>query len=71
MGLKEINNGLTIVFSKNLREIWISTGMVIQKSLTNEICEEVINQFIIPEFKNGDYYNGIKIGLIELISKWK
>ncbi|MDP2060027.1 MAG: TPM domain-containing protein, partial [Flavobacteriaceae bacterium] len=39
--------------------------------LTDEICKEVIDNTIIPEFKNGEFYSGIKKGVNELIKKWK
>ena len=71
IGLKEKDNGLSIVFSKNLRKIRISTGFGTEKILTDEICENIIDQTIIPEFKNGDYYSGIEKGLAELIAKWE
>ncbi|MUU79889.1 TPM domain-containing protein [Winogradskyella endarachnes] len=71
VGLKEKDNGLTIVFSKNLRKIRISTGYGTEKILTDEICKKVIDETIIPEFKNGEYYNGIEKGITELIAKWK
>ena len=71
IGLKEKDNGLSIVFSKNLRKIRISTGFGTEKILTDEICKNIIDQTIIPEFKNGDYYSGIEKGLAELIAKWK
>ncbi|PHR74638.1 MAG: hypothetical protein COA67_00775 [Lutibacter sp.] len=70
VGQKNKDNGLTIVFSKNLRRIKISTGIVTEKILTDEICKKVIDQIIIPEFKNDNYYNGIEKGLSELIDKW-
>ena len=71
VGQKEKDNGLTIVFSKNLKKIRISTGLGTEKILTDEICKKVIDQTIIPEFKNGEYYNGIEKGIAELIKKWK
>lgn len=71
VGLKGKDNGLTIVFSKNLRKIRISTGLGTEKILTDEICKKVIDQTIIPEFKNGEYFNGIEKGMTELIAKWK
>ena len=71
VGLKEKDNGLTIVFSKNLRKLRISTGYGTEKILTDEICKKIIDETIIPEFKNGEYYNGIEKGITELISKWK
>ena len=71
IGLKEKNNGLSIIFSKNLKKIRISTGTGTEKILTDEICKKIIDQNIIPEFKNGDFYNGIEKGLNKLITKWK
>lgn len=71
IGLKEKNNGLSIVFSKNLRKIRISTGIGTEKILTDEICKNIIDQIIIPEFKNGDYYIGIEKGITELMAKWE
>ncbi|CAM1351743.1 TPM domain-containing protein [Tenacibaculum ascidiaceicola] len=71
VGQKEKNNGLTIVFSKTLRKIRISTGIGTEQILTDEICEEVIEKIIIPEFKKGEYYLGIKKGINELIAKWQ
>ena len=35
------------------------------------ICKNVIDKTIIPEFKNGEYYSGIKSGLKELIELWE
>ena len=70
IGKAETNNGLLILFSTNLREIRISTGYGTEKILTDEICKRVIDQTIIPEFKRGEYYTGIKKGIGELIKKW-
>jgi uncharacterized protein len=71
IGLKEKDNGLSIVFSKKLRKIRISTGFGTEKILTDEVCKNIIDQTIIPEFKNGNYYSGIEKGLAEIIAKWK
>jgi len=71
IGNSETDNGLLILFSKNLREIRISTGYGTEKILTDELCKKVIDETIIPEFKKGDYYSGIEKGMTELIKKWK
>ena len=71
VGKYKKDNGLVIVFSKNLKELRISTGNETEKILTNEICKKIIDNFMIPEFKNGKFYTGIEKGLIELINKWK
>ena len=65
------NNGLTIVLCKPCGEIAIATGTGTELILTDEVCKKVIDEKIIPEFKNGEFYSGIKKGVIELIDKWK
>lgn len=71
VGQKGKDNGLTIVFSKNLKKIRISTGYGTEKILTDEICKRIIDKIMIPEFQKGKYYNGIENALIELIDNWK
>ncbi|WP_114783681.1 TPM domain-containing protein [Botryobacter ruber] len=65
------NNGLTIVFSSSLKNIRISTGTGTEKILTDELCKSIIDQFMVPKFKEGQYYEGIAIGLAELMKQWK
>jgi uncharacterized protein len=62
---------LTIVLCKPCGEIAIATGTGTELILTDEVCKKVIDEKIIPEFKNGEFYSGIKKGVIELIDKWK
>ncbi|WP_348702491.1 TPM domain-containing protein [Tenacibaculum sp. 190524A02b] len=71
VGDAEKNNGLTIVICNPCRKIGIVTGTGTELILTNEICKKVIDQIIIPEFKNGNFYAGIKNGVVQLIEKWK
>lgn len=71
VGKKGKDNGLTIIFSKNLRKIRINTGTQTQKILTDEICEDILYKDIFPEFKKGNYFIGIKTALLEFIKKWK
>ena len=71
VGTAEKNNGLTIVMCNPCRQIGIATGTGTKLILTDEICKEVIDKKIIPEFKNGEFYSGIKNGVTELIEKWK
>ena len=71
VGNAEKDNGLVILFSNPERKIGIATGYGTELVLTDEICKSVIDNVIIPEFKNGKYYDGIKKGVTELIEKWK
>jgi uncharacterized protein len=70
-GTPEKDNGLTVMFSKSLRQIRISTGNGIENVISDEECKEVIDTAIIPEFKKGNFYDGVKLGVLKLIELWK
>jgi uncharacterized protein len=63
VGLKDKNNGIVILFGKKIRQISITVGRGLESKLSNEECQQIINNIIVPEFKKGDYYNGVKMGL--------
>ena len=67
VGNKQKNNGVTIVFSKAKREVRISTGLGIKKKLTDTMCQKIIDEKMIPAFKEGDYDEGIVTGVKEII----
>lgn len=70
IGLENDKNGLTIVFSQHLKTVRISTTDKTRNLyLSNEFCQKVIDENMIPEFKKGNYYDGIILGLNELMEK--
>ncbi|MEL4456546.1 TPM domain-containing protein [Lutimonas vermicola] len=71
VGKNSDGNGLTIVLSKSLRKVRISTtGITKNLYLSDEFCQKVIDENMIPEFKNENFYDGVLLGLNELIRKW-
>ena len=71
VGKRGKDNGLVIVISNQLGRIRICTGTGTEKILTDEICNTILEENIIPNFKNGEIYNGIESGINALIEKWK
>ena len=71
VGKTEKDNGLIIAFSASLRETFIATGLGTEKILTDPICKGIVEQEMVPEFKNGNYFKGIQNGLNECIRIWK
>lgn len=69
IGTKEKNNGVAIVFGKNIRQIRIMVGYGLEKKLKDEEAKRIIDDTIIPEFKKGGFYTGIKKGLLEVIKE--
>ncbi len=71
VGKNNDGNGLTVVLSKSMRKVRISTtDKTRDLYLSDEFCKKVIDEKMIPEFKKGNYNDGILLGLNELIRKW-
>jgi uncharacterized protein len=71
VGYKGNDNGVFILLAVNERKIWISPGYGLEHILTAGINGEIIRNVIIPNFKRGDYYQGLYDGtnaLMELFS---
>lgn len=69
VGQKGKNNGITVVFGKQIRQIRIQVGYGLENKLKDEEAKRIIDNVIIPEFKKGDYFAGIKNGLAEIIKE--
>lgn len=67
VGHKETNDGITIVVKPKTGdakgETAIATGKGMEKILTNEVCQLIIDQEMIPEFKKNDYGKAIEEAL--------
>jgi uncharacterized protein len=59
IGDKKKNNGVLIFLSKNDRKVRIATGKGITQVLTNDECQHIIDNDIVPAFKAGNYYRGL------------
>jgi uncharacterized protein len=66
---KKNNNGILIIFGKQIRQIRIQVAYGLEKKLKDKEAKKIIDDIIIPEFKNGDYFTGIKNGLISIIDE--
>ena len=63
VGTKGKDNGVVIVLSEQDRKITIRTGYAAQIYLPPSINKSIIDNVIIPHFKQGDYAGGIDAGV--------
>lgn len=71
IGQAKEDNGVFILLAEQERKIYISPGYGLEHLLTAGVNGEIIRNYIIPEFRKGDYFAGLNIGtdkLIELFS---
>lgn len=62
IGQAKEDNGVIILLAKNERKIWISPGYGVEDRLTAGITGDIIRNYIVPEFKSGNYYAGLDQG---------
>jgi uncharacterized protein len=62
IGQKGEDNGLLILIAKTDSKIWITTGYGLEQYLTDATTKTIIENIILPEFRKGDYYEGIDRG---------
>lgn len=62
IGQAEEDNGLLILVSKDDRKVWITTGYGLEEYMTDYRSKQIIEDIILPEFRNNNYYGGLDKG---------
>jgi uncharacterized protein len=60
------NNGVLILISKDPRRVRIATGTGVEDVLTDDVCQQIIDNAIVPDFKLSFYYTGLKEGVKDI-----
>ena len=68
IGQKGKDNGVLLLVAPNDKQVRIEVGYGLEGTLTDALSSNIINYYIIPEFKKGDIQNGIKIGTQKIIA---
>jgi uncharacterized protein len=67
VGRKGKDNGLVFLVAVDDRQMAIQNGYGLEAVLTDYETKMIIENYIIPEFKQGDYYGGIDSGTDQII----
>lgn len=71
IGQKGRNNGILILVktkSDTKGEVQISTGYGVEGPIPDLACSDIVNNEILPSFRNGDYYGGLNNAVGTLMS---
>ena len=60
VGDKVKNNGVLLMISRNPRRVRIQVGTGLGSILTNETCQGIVDNNLVPNFKEGLFFPGIK-----------
>ncbi|SRR5579871_88081 len=59
VGNKKTNNGLVILAAINDHKVYIATGYGMEGAVPDITAKEIIDNEIVPNFKNQNYYRGL------------
>jgi uncharacterized protein len=63
IGRKKVDDGAILVVAKNDRALRIEVGYGLEGVLNDATASRIIREIIVPRFREGDFYGGIKAGL--------
>ena len=71
VGKKGVDNGIMLVVDKSKRDVFIKPGLGLRGKLTDQKCDAILKQQIIPAFKNGNMAKGVNAGVDGIIAALK
>ncbi len=68
VGKKGKDNGVVIAFSKQLREVFIATGVGTEKVMADARCQKYIDSLMVPLFKEDLFFEGLWAGCTTVVN---
>ena len=69
IGRKGHNDGVVVLVAPNERKVRIAVGYGLEKTLTHDLCKQIIDEQMLPRFQEGDLPRGIEAGVDSLIAR--
>ncbi len=64
IGTKAKDNGVLILMAVNDRKVWITTGYGLEGAIPDAVASQIVNQVMIPQFKQGQLSKGLLLGSV-------
>jgi len=71
IGQKDKNNGVLLYIAKDDRKLRIEVGYGLEGALTDALSSQIIRKEITPQFKKGNFFEGINAGVDAIIQATK
>ncbi len=66
LGRKEVDDGALLLIAKNDRTLRIETGYGLEGVLPDALAKRIIDEVIVPKFKQGDFFGGLQAGVEQI-----
>ncbi len=67
LGRRSVDDGVLLLVAKNDRSVRIEVGYGLEGVLSDAITNRIINDIIVPRFKQGDFFGGIDASVEQMI----
>lgn len=67
LGRKGVDDGALLLIAKEDRKLRIEVGHGLEGALTDATAKRIIEEFIVPQFKQGNFNDGINAGVDRMI----
>lgn len=67
VGTAKNNNGLVLLIAKNDRDLWMATGYGLEGAIPDITAKNIIENTILPQFRENNYYAGIDHGINDIM----
>jgi uncharacterized protein len=68
LGRKRVDDGVLLIIAKVDRTLRIEVGYGLEGVLTDATSNRIINEVIVPRFRQGDFYGGIAAGIDSIMN---
>jgi uncharacterized protein len=68
IGRKGVDDGAILIVALKDRELRIETGYGLEGALPDATAKRIVEEVIVPRFKQGDYFGGIDAGVSRMMS---
>ncbi|MBL8023471.1 MAG: TPM domain-containing protein [Elusimicrobia bacterium] len=67
LGRKSVDDGVLFLVAKNDRTLRLEVGYGLEGVLPDALCNRIIDGFVVPRFKEGDFFGGIRDGVARIL----
>jgi uncharacterized protein len=68
LGRKRVDDGALLIVAKDDRALRIEVGYGLEGALNDATSSRIINEVIVPRFKQGDFYGGVAAGVSSMMN---
>jgi uncharacterized protein len=63
LGRKKVDDGAILLVAKEDRTLRIEVGYGLEGALNDATCKRIIDELIVPRFRDNDFFTGVNVGL--------